>query len=600
MVTLAAYLAMAVRIFESDKVAYVFDSTSGMSGAVAAQVKAQLNAVLTVCKPFFQDYLLSGSEGGRRFSLDTERNFRQEPLMDLLVVYKRSETGDFDVAAVLEKEAGQADAFIEKMKPELKQDLMSVVTQGRAMRSPFGDDRAVLFEKFGDAKETTIFVVVARLSEISEMFRTVLSQKLYLIDRGGTILFGPRNENAKNLSDELAISFLKDPAAVVVQGAETATDGAGAETLASYSKVGFGDLVVVSTVGKDKALGAVAVLLRKSLIFFVILICLTVMVSLFASGTITQALSALFDATQKVSEGHFDIRVNVKSNDEVGALADNFNIMAEEVARLLGQTAEKARMESELQTAKTVQETLFPETRKVIDGLQIAGFYEPASECGGDWWHYCKVGDRVFLWIGDATGHGAPAALITSAAKSAATIIESLNVGPGEALSFLNKAICEVARGRLMMTFFVAAYDSKAQTLTYSNASHEAPLLIRKTSGPPKKKDLQPLLEVNHPRLGESKDTVYAETVIQLELGDTIFFYTDGVPDIQSPAAEPWGERDFLKAVIATQKESAAAGPWVDRFVKTFQSFRQGSQLKDDVTFFVVKNEPLEGFDGQA
>ncbi len=108
----------------------------------------------------------------------------------------------------------------------------------------------------------------------------------------------------------------------------------------------------------------------------------------------------------------------------------NFNIMAAEVSRLLDQTAEKARMESELQTAKTVQETLFPETRAKIGPLAIAGYYEPASECGGDWWHYCQIGNKIFLWIGDATGHGAPAALITSAAKSASTIIERLNISP--------------------------------------------------------------------------------------------------------------------------------------------------------------------------
>lgn len=594
--TLAVNQTMTLQVFESDKIAYVFDATSGLSGTLSAQVKTQLNAVLTVCKPLFQDYLLNVDENAKRsFSLNGEKSFQQEPLIDLLAVYRQKPDGGFEVAGALQKDAGQLENLQTLMKDELTSDLMTVVAQGRLLRAPFGDDRVVIYEKFDDKKELNIFVVVTRLSELAEGFRTAGAQKMYLIDRGGRILFGPKTDPAKNLMETVKLSFLKDTTAKVVQGAETAPGADGNEMLASYSRVGFGDLIVVSTVSKDAALAAVGVLMRKSIIFLVILVCLTVIISLFASGTITAALSELFTATQRVSEGHFDIRVPVKSNDEVGALANNFNIMAAEVSRLLEQTAEKARMQSELQTAKTVQETLFPEQRKVVDGLQIAGFYEPASECGGDWWHYCKVGDRVFLWIGDATGHGAPAALITSAAKSAATIIESMNVGPGEAMGFLNKAIYEVSRGKLMMTFFLAAYDPVRQTLTYANASHEPPYLIRRGDGPPRKKDLQPLIEANNPRLGQSKETIYNEAEVKLEPGDTIFFYTDGVPDIRSAdGASAWGEREFIKALVAANKDFPPAGQSVDRFVKTFQSFRQGSQLVDDVTFFVVKNESLE------
>lgn len=600
--TLAAYLALALRIFESDKIAYVFDSTSNMSGTLAAQVKTQLNSVLAGARPLFQDYLLSGGRDGRRgFSMDGEKTFRQDPALELVAVYRQKADGGFELTASLEKEPGQLDDLRQALGAAMSRDFVDVIAQGRALRAPFGDDRVALFEKFGDKNETTIFVLQTRLSEIVEMFRTSLSQRLYLIDRSGAVLFGPAEEHAKNLEETLKLSFLRDRTAKVVQGAETAKDPQGRDMLASFSRVGFGELIVVSTVAKEKALGAVALLMRKSLIFFVILISLTVIISLVASGTITEALSTLFAATQKVSEGNFDIRVNVRSSDEVGALADNFNIMAAEVSRLMEQTAEKARMQTELETAKTVQETLFPETRQRLGGLEIAGFYEPASECGGDWWHYCKVGNKVFLWIGDATGHGAPAALITSAAKSAATIIESMNVGPAEAMGFLNRAICEVSRGRIMMTFFIAAFDREAQKLVYANASHEPPFLIRKGDGPLKKKDLVPLIDANNPRLGQSKDTVYTEAEVDLQPDDMIFFYTDGVPDIRAPnGGDAWGEREFIKALVATHKDFAGAAPSVDGFVRTFQAFRQGSQLVDDVTFFVVKNDVSGGLDGQA
>ncbi|HWU43211.1 MAG TPA: SpoIIE family protein phosphatase, partial [Bdellovibrio sp.] len=350
-----------------------------------------------------------------------------------------------------------------------------------------------------------------------------------------------------------------------------------------------GDLIVVTTVEKEKALGAVQILIRKSLIFFLILISITVIISLFASSGITHALTDLFDATKKVSEGDFKIRVKVNSNDEVGSLADNFNTMAEEVSRLMSQTAEKARMESELQTAKTVQETLFPETRAQIGPLAIAGYYEPASECGGDWWHYNQIGNKIFLWIGDATGHGAPAALITSAAKSASTIIEHLNISPAKALELLNHSIYDVSKGRIMMTFFLASFDLQTGELIYCNASHEAPFLMKKGEGPLKKKDLIPLNEVNNPRLGQSRDSSYKEESIKLDAGDAIFFYTDGVPDIQNPNKQAWGEREFVKALIFANKSHPNAADSVDTFATSFQAHRRGAPLIDDVTFFVVK-----------
>ncbi|MBX2986917.1 MAG: SpoIIE family protein phosphatase [Bdellovibrionaceae bacterium] len=594
--TLAAYLVLAMRVFESDKIAYVFDSTSNMSGTLATQVKTQLNSVLITCKPIFQDYFSTFSRTGQRaFSPAAGVSLQQEPLIGAVAAYRVKEDGGFEQTSLVEREPGLWSRILESQRATISADFGLAQKQGRLLRAPFGDDRVLLFEKFETGQETTIFAVVTSLSEISEMFKTAMSQQMYLIDRSGSILFGPQDTGVRNLRDLMSLSILADPGKKVVQGAETSNGADGRPLLVSYSNAGFGDLIVVSTVSREKALSAVSMLLRKSLIFFVILICLTVVISLIASGTITRALTSLFAATQKVSEGQFDIRVDVTSNDEVGALADNFNVMAAEVSRLLEQTAEKARMESELQTAKTVQETLFPETRSRLPGLEIAGFYEPASECGGDWWHYCEVGQRVFLWIGDATGHGAPAALITSAAKSAATIIESMNVNPAQAMTFLNKAICEVSRGRIMMTFFLAAFDRRTQTLTYANASHEAPFLIRRGESELKKRDLIPLNEVNSPRLGQAKDTEYQETSVQLQPGDMIFFYTDGVPDVRSPGNEAWGEREFIRTLVSVYKDFPSAEDSVERFVGTFQSFRQGSQLADDVTFFVIKNEESGG-----
>jgi sigma-B regulation protein RsbU (phosphoserine phosphatase) len=314
-----------------------------------------------------------------------------------------------------------------------------------------------------------------------------------------------------------------------------------------------------------------------------------VIISLLASKNLTQDLRLLTRATKRVAEGDFDFQLKMSSKDEVGQLAQSFNMMALEISRLLSQTAEKARMENELKTAKTVQDTLFPPASALIGDLEICGFYEPASEIGGDWWHYSQVEDKIFLWIGDATGHGAPAALITSAAKSAATILERLDIDPAQGMRLLNRSIFEVARGKIMMTFCLAIYDIKTHKLYYTNASHEAPFLIPRDADPIKKKHLVPLNEATFPRLGQDPEAQYEVSAIDLNPGDRVFFYTDGLPDIQNPQGEIWGEREFVKTLVQVHQQRKSANETIREMTETFQSYRQKSELKDDVTFFMIR-----------
>lgn len=590
LITLTANLVLAMKIFEDDKIAYVFESSSRMSGTVASQIKTQLNGVLGTTKPLFQDYLLQ-----KKFTPISESIFSNEYNLEAIVVFEPAANGQYQPVAQLEKYPQLVSSNLTALQAVMPAYFSEVDVLSRVVKVPFNDERIFILEKVSDEKtqRSNVFLIVVKMSELAEMFRSGHSQKVYLLSQDGLILFGPDGFVGQRIQNTITPSFLKKASSLVAQGAETAKAKDGTDTLLSFSKVGFGDLMVVTSVAKKQALGAVQILIRKSLIFFGLLISLTVIVGLFASNGVTQALTQLFSATQKVAEGDFNIRVDVKSNDEVGSLADNFNIMAAEVSRLLEQTAEKARMESELQTAKTVQDTLFPETIAKIGGLSIAGFYEPASECGGDWWHYCQIEKKIFLWIGDATGHGAPAALITSAAKSASTIIERLNVSPAKALELLNRSIYDVSKGRIMMTFFLAAYDTETGDLTYCNASHEVPFLIRKSDKELKKKDLELLNEVNNPRLGQARESVYQETHVKLNPGDSVFFYTDGIPDIQNPDHEAWGERRFIKALLAANNQSPEASVIVEQFTKNFVDHRQGAPLVDDVTFFVVKNESL-------
>lgn len=582
-----------MKIFEDDKIAYVYDSSSNFSHAISSQIKIQLDSSLSSNKFLFQEFL-----NAQNFTQVAQNFFKSETTTDVVVAYEiDASTKNYKYLSHLEKVNGGFQNVSEKIQAALMQEIYYIPGNHRVVHSPFNDERLLYFEKMPSKENASgkaiYFAVMVRIGELYDTFSTITSQRLFLLNKFGIVLLGPVESLGQELKKQLPLKFLESKENVALNGVESVKDAENKEYVISYSQVGYGGLSVVSAIPKKKALSALDILLKKSIMFFVLLVAVTAIISLFASSSITTAITQLFQATQKVSEGQFNIKVDVKSSDEVGVLADNFNKMAEEVSRLLDQTAEKARMENELQTAKTVQETLFPEASKVISKLHIAGFYEPASECGGDWWHYCEIGSKVFFWIGDATGHGAPSALITSAAKSAAVIIESLDVGPGKAMEYLNKCIYEVSRGKLMMTFFIGCFDKITGMFTYANASHEAPFLLKNSEKPLKKRDLIPLNEVNSPRLGQSKDSLYQESHLLLDPEDLIFFYTDGIPDIRDGQGNSWGEREFVKAIIEAHKGNSEADEFVTSFTKKFQDYRQGTTLVDDVTFFVVKNKNI-------
>jgi len=582
LVTLALYLALAVQVFQNDKLAYVFESGLSVARTLSAQASTEIGGMLNASKPAMQEFLLE-----RNFGKVSQAIFETESQLEWMAVFNTSASG-YDKLALVEKVKGASEKDILSLG-DLAPILAEMNGKDRLIRAPFKDDRVLILERVGNdaTNPGVVFMILGHLPELANSFRTA-SGEVYLVNELGLVLFGPMGTESTYITNKVPPDFVADFNGKNNSGTKELRDLQGATLLASYSKTSFGGFTVVSFVDRKEALAAVGILLRRSLVFFLLLISASTVVSLFASGSLTSALTDLFRATKKVAEGNFDIQVKVRSQDEIGSLADSFNAMASEVSRLMGETAEKARMESELKTAQTVQETLFPPTRAEMPGFNIAGYYEPASECGGDWWHYCQVENKIFLWIGDATGHGAPAALITSAAKSAATIIERLDVEPDQALSLLNRAIYDVSKGRIMMTFFLASFDIHTREFVYANASHEAPYLIKKGDQPLKKKDLIPLNDVISPRLGQDRDTQYEQTKIVLDAEDRILFYTDGIPDIENPQKQSWGEREFIKSIISSNKDYPSISQSVDIMVSQFSEYRQKAPLKDDITFFMA------------
>jgi serine phosphatase RsbU (regulator of sigma subunit) len=308
--------------------------------------------------------------------------------------------------------------------------------------------------------------------------------------------------------------------------------------------------------------------------------------AIFQGLSISRPLKQLAWKADQIARGDLDARVEVRSGDEIGLLGENFNFMADQISILLQQTAEKAKIEQELEVAKMIQETLVPSDAPVRKStLTFAGFYQPAAQTGGDWWTWAELaGGKILVVIGDVTGHGVPSAMITAAAKAASDVARYVHhddVTVTRLLEIMNHAIFESAQRRFVMTCFASIIDTRTRTITYANAGHNFPYLYRPGDG---KGEFGSLM-IRGNRLGDDRTSKYEAKTTELVPGDILVWYTDGIVECENEGGEEYGEKRFRASV----KKAAAldAGEMRDAIIADAAQYFGNAPRKDDITMVV-------------
>jgi sigma-B regulation protein RsbU (phosphoserine phosphatase) len=351
--------------------------------------------------------------------------------------------------------------------------------------------------------------------------------------------------------------------------------------------------IFVTTLPVDAAFAVTKYLINRSLYYGLFILGAAMFLSVLLARPLTAQLELLFGMTQEIAKGNFIKRVRVKGHDEVGALSDSVNFMADKIVLYMEEMKEKARLENEVAVAQLVQASFFPKALTEEESFKVFGHFEPASECGGDWWGMSTHGDWRIFFIADATGHGVPAALLTATINccksSLSFILESkpdLASRPEEILRYMNQAV-HAAGEEIQVTCFVASFNTRTREFIYSNASHTPPLLFNNKNEALDKSSFQPLIESNGPRLGQASDSKFNYYKLTLQKHDTIFFYTDGVTEAEDPDGSRWGERRLIKSLIQNgigSPQEIINGMLAD--LKTFMSDRPKS---DDLTAVALK-----------
>jgi sigma-B regulation protein RsbU (phosphoserine phosphatase) len=308
-----------------------------------------------------------------------------------------------------------------------------------------------------------------------------------------------------------------------------------------------------------------------------------------ASRAITKPLLRLKSDVQVISKGDLQRRAQVITNDEIGDLATSFNNMAvsldQYIKDLTSVTAEKERIGAELDVAKHIQSSMLPcifppyPDRKEFE---IYATMQPAKEVGGDFYDFFMVDDaHLAIVMADVSGKGVPAALFMVIGKTLIKDHTTPGSDLGDVFSEVNNMLCESNSEGLFITAFEGVLDLKTGEFRFVNAGHEPPFIAH-TGGPFAPHKIRPGFV-----LAGMDDIRYKSGSIQLEPGDKIFQYTDGVTEATDAQNNLYG-MERLTNVLNTNLHQTpndilpAVKKDIDQFVGNAPQF-------DDITMLCLE-----------
>lgn len=328
-------------------------------------------------------------------------------------------------------------------------------------------------------------------------------------------------------------------------------------------------------------------------IIFILVELLAAFVGISMTRAITGALQNLYEGTERIKEGDFAHRIEVKGRDQLAELGRSFNAMTENLERLLRSEKERQRLQAELEIAREVQSQLHPREIPALGALRLASACNAARMVSGDYYDYQAVSGRhLAIAIGDVAGKGISAALLMATLQSAMRsqlrhCMEKAE-GNGQVLpevstarlvSNLNQHLYASTAPEKYATFFFGLYDDETGRLSYTNAGHLAPLLIRRGEAL--------ALDVNGTVVGAFPDVPYDESHIQLEPGDLLVCYTDGITEPENEYGEMFGEERLIELLCA--HGSREPGEVAAAVVDAVRRWTASTELQDDVTLLVAK-----------
>ena len=302
-------------------------------------------------------------------------------------------------------------------------------------------------------------------------------------------------------------------------------------------------------------------------------------------------LTTLASQAQVIAKGQFDKRLPDDGRiDEIGQLSHSFGDMQHSLTNYIEElkktTALKASLDSELQVAKNIQMSMLPKIYPPYpdrDDIEIFGQLDSAKEVGGDLFDFFIRDEKLFFCIGDVSGKGVPASLVMAVTRAQFRTVAAHEAMPDRIISELNEAMAEGNDSNMFVTLFVGALDLPTGRMRYSNAGHDAPILIGSGAG------LLPC-DANIP-VGVMPGWKFTAQEANIDPGTTIFLYTDGLTEAENIDHKQFQEKRIFEVINKTQNEPKML---IEAMTDAVHDFVGDAEQSDDLTMLALQYKHMQ------
>jgi serine phosphatase RsbU (regulator of sigma subunit) len=266
------------------------------------------------------------------------------------------------------------------------------------------------------------------------------------------------------------------------------------------------------------------------------------------------------------------------------------------VAQLVRQQQQEAqereRIEQELRIARLIQQTLLPKTLPQLPSYDVAAYYQPAREVGGDFYDFMELDDgRLGLVVGDVTDKGVPAALVMATTRTMLRAAAQRLFSPGEVLRRANDALVTDIPPNMFITCLYAILEPESGRLVYANAGHDLPYrriaAAAASDGGDENIAAAEELRATGMPLGLMPGMAYEEKEVVLEVGESVLFYSDGLVEAHDPNREMFGF-PRLQGLVGAHREGGSS--LIGFLLSELSRFTgEGWEQEDDITLVTLE-----------
>ena len=289
---------------------------------------------------------------------------------------------------------------------------------------------------------------------------------------------------------------------------------------------------------------------------------------------------------QAMNRGAFDFATKPIDLDD---LSNTIEKAVEQIKYIKAMQQEHNQLESikgDLAVAQEIQQAILPRIFSPFpedaDQMDIAASMNPAKDVAGDFYDFFRIDDdHIGFVIADVSGKGIPAAIFMAVSRTLIRATGIRGVKPSECITYINTLLAEESASNMFVTVFYGIYNIKTGDVTYTNAGHNPPY-VAKADGSIVKLPLSKNIIA-----GFLKDYQFTEEALQLQQGDTLLLYTDGVTEAVDPDYNEYGE-ERLEALLKNSSQ-VDCQQLIDAVKADVKVFANGAEQSDDITLLAIK-----------